>query len=660
MPRHTVFLVALLFIVCIAGCNNDKPPTLVRTPEIPDPVPFHRQGTVGEYAVLSGAMNVRVSGYGLVTRLGTRGDSGVPPQIEKYLIHELSRRGIGFHSTGTEKLPPEKIVRSRDTAVVWVWGSVPALAPIGTRFDLYVDALPQSDTATLDGGHLMDTKLYLSLDDLALPMGGTRSVAISVPARGDTFVDPFLEPDRSEDMFKFRQARIPNGGVVTTSMDIRLELRQSDWNRSMQIADAINARFKDSYSVARGRDSRFPDQRRAAFGQPAVARNNHVVELYIPASYRDDYIHFLELVLHLPLTRGSGVWEARARELIQHMETPGGNCLNSSLVLEAMGRIILPVLKPAYGSKSEEASYFCAVTGMRLGDVTALPVIILHALKSDSPFRMMAMRELSRYSRDPDARITLENLLDDEKDDIRILAYECLVRMGWSPRIQAIPITDTHGRVQFYVDVVQTKGKYIIYATRTGQPRMALFGQGIPVEKNIFFRMPDGLLVIDGKSEPDPTLPTLSANHPGGRIRSVTGPPMPAKKTGDETSDDLDGNAESDVVAKPVAGAQPPAMTLKGPVLVMDRMIYYLDRRSAMYQVPANVRSLVQALATPMEKDEYNQMRGLGLTYGQVVGVLSRMCRQGDIQAKFVLQDPPDIQNIVDNASAAERPDMPE
>jgi len=79
-----------------------------------------------------------------------------------------------------------------------------------------------------------------------------------------------------------------------------------------------------------------------------------------------------------------------------------------------------------------------------------------------------------------------------------------------------------------------------------------------------------------------------------------------------------------------------------------------------MYQVPANVRSLVQALATPTERDEYNQVRGLGLTYGQVVAILYRMCKQGDIQARFVLQDLPDIQNIVENASDTERPDMPE
>jgi len=664
MHRHCIVLVALLFIACIAGCGSGKPKALAnRQPEPTEPVPYHRQGTVSEYAMLDGGTNIRVSGYGLVVGLGKRGDSGVPPQIEKYLANEIARKGVGLHSTGTAGLSPERIIRDPDTAVVWVVGAVPALAPSGTRFDLHVMALPQSDTLTLDGGHLMDTELFLSLDDLALPMGGIKTVAKSIPSRGDTFVDPFLDPDKTEDQLKFRSAWIPNGGLVTTSMPIRLELKQPDWQRSVQIADAINARFKDAYPVpARGRDN---DWRRSGHGQPAIARNNQVIDLYIPAKYREEYIHFLKLVMHLPLTRGQGVWEERARQLIQYMEAPGGDCADASLVLEAMGRGILPILKPAYGSLNEEASYYCAATGMRLGDTTALPVLILHATKSDSKFQLLAMRELSRYSQDPDARITLESLLDDDRDPIRIAAYECLVQLGWSTRIQAVPIGDTFGQTRFYVDMVQTRGNYIIYATQSGQPRMALFGPGMPVEKNIFFRMPDGLVVIDGKSEPDPTLPVLGVVNPGNRVRgaAVVAPPPPARNanTFGDLKADPDADADADTpAAEPDPVVVKPTVALKGPVLVMDRIIHQTGRRSDMYQVPANVRSLVQALGTPTDRDEYNQVRGMGLTYGQVVGVLYRMCEQGDIRAKFVLQDTSEIQKILDNASTTERPDMPE
>jgi len=582
---------------------------------------------VGEYAILSGMTNVRVSGYGLVVGLGNRGDTSVPPEVSKYLVSEISRSGIGRWDTGTARLAPEKIIHDNDTAVVLVEGMVPSLAPAGTRFDLSVRALPHTETSTLDGGHLMDMRLYLSLGDIALPTGGTTSVARSDPMRGDTFVNPYLDPERDEDLLKFRSAHVPNGGVVTRSMPIRLELRQADWNRSVQIANAINTRFKSTYAEA----------------APAKARDNRVVDLRIPMQYRENYLHFLDLVMHLPLARGQGAWDDHAKKLIQYMESPGGDCHHASLVLEAMGRSILPIIKPAYISASDEAAYHCAVAGMRLGDTAALPVIVYHATKVDSPFRLTAIRELSKYPREPDARITLDNLLDDEKDLIRITAYESLVKLGRSLRIQPVGIADAQGRVRFYMDVIQTRGKYIVYATQTGQPRLALFGQNIPVEKNIFFRMPDGLVVINGKDEASPTLPVLGVNDPEARITYFP-TSAPAKET------------NPDGTAPAIQAVEMP----KGPILMIDRMVYRTNRRSDMFQVPANAKSLVQALGTPTDRDEFNQIRGLGLTYGQVVNVLYRMCGQGDIRAKFVLQDTPDIQKILNNASTMERPDTPE
>jgi len=646
MHRHSGFLVALSFLACIAGCGKPEK-RIILPPDIPDPVSFHRQGTVGEYAVLSGARNVHVSGYGLVIGLGSRGDNGVPPEIERYLVGEISRSGIGFYRTGTELLSPLAIVRGRDTAVAIVSGVIPPFAPAGTRFDLKVDALPNTDTSTLDGGHLMEAKLYLTLDGMAMPAGGSLLVAHHDPMRGDLFLNPFLDPGKSEDVFKFREGWSLNGGVVTKSMDIRLELRQPDWNRAVQIARAINTRF-DSSTPARAPYRGGPpttDLRFTGSGQPARAVDNRVVEVRVPLHYRDEYPHFLELVMSLPLARGTGVWEARAEELIRYMESPGGDCPNTALVLEAMGRTILPVLKHAYASPSESTSYYCAVTGLRLGDSTALPVVIFHAMKSDSPFRMMAIEELSGYPLEPDARITLENLLDDDKDLVRITAYEGLMKIGRTLRVQRTGVADAVGRVRFFVDVVQTRGKFMVYATQSGQPRVALFGQGMAVKDDAFVSMPGDLLTINGQRQPVPDMPVLSVTDPeSGRRAFPTSAPM------------------RDPTTIPTQPSVMPTVTItKGPVLMMDRMMYRPDQdlRTRMYQIPATVKDLVHALGTPMERDEFYQVRGLGMTYGQVVSVLYRMCRQGDIPATFVLQDTGDMRNIWHSASTMERPDMP-
>ena len=213
MPRTNALIVAMLCLACVSGCESFTKKKVTSQPDSAAPivVPLARRDTVGQFATLSGAMNAKVSGYGLVIGLGDRGCTSVPPAIENYLKTELARMGVGWYSTGTGQLSPERIIRDKDTAVVLVVGMIPALAPAGTRFDLFVTALPQTETTTLAGGHLMDTRLFLTLDEVAMPTGGTPAIGRSDPYLGDLLVNPFLDPTKAGDLLKFRDGRIPNG-----------------------------------------------------------------------------------------------------------------------------------------------------------------------------------------------------------------------------------------------------------------------------------------------------------------------------------------------------------------------------------------------------------------------------------------------------------------
>ena len=73
------------------------------------------------------------------------------------------------------------------------------------------------------------------------------------------------------------------------------------------------------------------------------------------------------------------------------------------------------------------------------------------------------------------------------------------------------------------------------------------------------------------------------------------------------------------------------------------------------------MRSLVHKLGQPAERDADGEIKGLGLTYGQVVALLYRMCEvDKDIPARFVLQRPPAVQRIYRSTPTVGRPDMPE
>ena len=54
------------------------------------------------------------------------------------------------------------------------------------------------------------------------------------------------------------------------------------------------------------------------------------------------------------------------------MDGPGANHEELALVWEAMGKTILPMVKPLYGSSNAVAGYYAARTGLRLGDPEAM------------------------------------------------------------------------------------------------------------------------------------------------------------------------------------------------------------------------------------------------------------------------------------------------
>ena len=71
-----------------------------------------------------------------------------------------------------------------------------------------------------------------------------------------------------------------------------------------QLADLIQRRI----------NSRFPSNTRVA-----NAKSREVIELVVPARYHDDPLLFLQLARHLPLNSSPGLWEARARKIVEEM-----------------------------------------------------------------------------------------------------------------------------------------------------------------------------------------------------------------------------------------------------------------------------------------------------------------------------------------------------
>lgn len=564
-----------LVALCLSAVCGCERPLSKPTVQAPPKLPIELEGTVAEHAYMFGGGSMDAQAYGIVVRLGNNGSSEVPPRIRAHLIEYLRKQNLGSARHGTEEISPARILNDKDTAVVLVEGTIPPGAPAGTRFDVVVTALPQTQTRSLDGGVLMPIELSMALGGGSLVQGAK----VLARASGPVFVNPFLDPTKPAESAKFRTGRILNGAVVTEDRPIRLILRQPDYGRCSLIERRIRERFGE---VEHGLG---PARKKIA-----NAIGADTLEVSIPPQWQDDYLHFLQLILHLPLDPTHGAADAKARQVAEALQLPGARHEDLALIWEAMGRQVVPLIQPLYTSKNAAVAFYAARTGLRLGDVAlAGPVMIRFAASANSRHQLAAIEELGKPRKVIQALQTLRTLIDDPNELVRIAAYESLVRLGDMTTVQRMDIEG-----EFQVDIVRSSRGYVIYATQTGQPKVVLFGQNMVARKPMFYNAPDDLVTINARE-----------------------------------------NSEK---------------------LMVFRKIQRTGQYSDTLQSDFAVRKLIETLGR-LDQDDAGRMRGLGLSYGQIVGTLQRMCKEGDIPAKFVLQTAPEMEKLYTGFATTGRPD---
>lgn len=552
MCTHYAWRVALAAGLLLAGGGCSGPDKDDSDSRIV--MPPHLVGTVREYAVFESGAPLPVQGYGLVVGLGTNGSSEVPGHLRDYMEQYLAKKGIGSKIKGAGSVSPLQMLRDRDTSIVMLAGEIPFGAPVGTRFDVTMAALPNTQTRSLQGGFLLESELRFSWGGVLEPGGPTKVLA---EVDGAVFVNPFVDPNDEGEIAKWREGTVLGGAKVVYAHPVHLSLRRPDFARADLIARRINETFGGP-------------------GKIANARDRGTIELVVPKEWRQDYEHFLLLAGHVSLTPASR-WEVRARELVREMELPDAVHEEVALVLEAFGRNVVPLLRTLYTSGNPPAAFYAARAGARLRDEAAEAVLVRFA-RENSPLQIAAIEELGRRREMRAATDVLQELVDDENDLVRIAAYEALVRRNDTGTFTRLEL---EGPIK--VDLVKSRRTYAVYATRTQEARLALFGPDMPVSCPVFFSPPDELVTVRSQ-EGDPNLAVFR------RVRN--------------------------------------------------------RRYSDVLPCPPTVCSLVTLLANRSDFNAEGKIKGLGLTYGQVVSVVCRMCTAGDIPAKFHLQPEPSMMKI--------------
>ncbi len=469
---------------------------------------------------------------------------------------------------------PSAILEDLDTAVVDLWGSIPAGRRRERGSTCSSPVPPETQTRSLDGGVMfLPAEMYLAVPG---ELAGKQSKVYAQGRWDESSSIRSWTPAQSEDLPKFREGRIIGGGKVLEDRPVRLRLFQPNYQKADLIQRRLNERFGP------GRIGRRPGQL-------------HDRDPSFPPSTTREYERFFRLLMHLPIRQAGrklgdqGQGDRLGDGVLRGQSRRSWRWCGRRSVGRCCRRCRGSTIRPIRLWRSTRPAPAC-------GWATPAPCPWWRrvAAAKGSPLQMAAIEELGRQSLS--ARVT------------PVAARTCWMTRtnpsAWPPtrpcsaRGTPIKIKRIAIKEQFDLDLVDSTGKPMIYVSQSLRPRIVLFGQDVLIRRPMFFKAPEDLV-------------TLSATE--GQRSSPSSARFPA----------------------PAAPA----------------------RRSRSTRSSA---SWCACWARCPSQEPGQEVYGLGLTYGQVVSVLYRLCKTGDIPAGFRLQVLPEIRRIYTTSAAPlGRPDMP-
>jgi hypothetical protein len=392
--------------------------------------------TIGSVTLIGDAMPLRLRGYGLVIGLGENGGTDCPTTVRDYLLDYLSKELAPKGSGERRDLSPQKLLDSRDSAVVSISGLVPPGAPAGTIFDVQVEALG-SDTRSLEGGMLWPCELKIfdrNISGTAILAGRTLA-----KARGPVFTNPFSATNENESGLGPRRGYVLGGARSLDDRNQKLMLEEPSYNTARKIERRINERLGQSPAIA-------------------TAKSSGEITLRTPPAFATRPDQLQELATHLLLETGAGAVDRKIKEMTESVGSAGSKLKNLSSIWEGVGRTVLPQIQPLYGHADPDVAFYAARAGIRLKDASAVAVMGQIAASTSSPHRVLAVRELGSCGL-TQAAARLAPLLDVDDVEVRIAAYDALLNYR-HPAIQtaAIPCAMERALPGVILDTVASRG----------------------------------------------------------------------------------------------------------------------------------------------------------------------------------------------------------
>ncbi len=428
----------------LGGCSWFNGLTM-RSQSPDDPEPEEpRVRLVGDIAVPTGMHLVRVEAVGLVTGLhGTGSDPGPSPQ-RAALLEEMQMRGV---------TNPNAVLASGDVSLVMLQGTLRPGVQKGDRFDIEVRVPSQSETTSLRGGYLLETRLT----ETAVLSDRVHHGVLLALARGPVMVDPAADPKK--DRILMGRGRVLGGGVALKSRPLGLVLTPDHQNvmNSSRVAIAVNKRFNIFQSGVKA--------------GVAKAKDNQYIELQVHPRYKDNIARYVQVVLALPISESAAERMQRIAALEDQLFNPM-TAADAAIQLEAIGVEGVDTLLKGIASKDPEIRFYAAESLAFLDRREAAEP--LGQIARDQPaFRVFALSALSTMQ-EYAAYEQLRELLSAPSAETRYGAFRAL----WANNEKDPLVKGESLGGQFNYHVLDVSGPSMIHVTRSRMSEIVVFGSG--------------------------------------------------------------------------------------------------------------------------------------------------------------------------------------
>ena len=434
-----LFLCGLL---CWTGCSVwNLQEMRSQSPDDPDSQ-GEQTKLVGSLAVPFGMFPVKVEAVGLVNGLNGTGSDPRPSPQRSALLAAMQTRGIES---------PNAVLASPDTSLVLVRGVLRPGIQKGDRFDLEVRTLSQSQTTSLRGGTLLETRLT----ELAVLGNQVHSGHDLGLGSGPVMVDPTADSD--QDKVLMTRGRILGGGIALKSRPLALVLKPDEQTvlNSYRVDTAVNKRFHTFHKGIKV--------------GVAKAKTDEYIELAVHPRYKDNIQRYVNVVRAIAVRESERELMVRMRLLEKQLLDPITSA-RAALQLEAVGTQGLEVLRKGLAAADPEVRFHAAESLAYLDQSEAVEALAETARQVPA-FRVFALTALSAMD-EFTAIERLRDLLSVSSAETRYGAFRALWAMN--PNDALIRGESLDGKFSYHV--LNVPGPPMIHVTRSRRPEVVVFG----------------------------------------------------------------------------------------------------------------------------------------------------------------------------------------